>query len=81
MSIRYQLPNGKYVYLTLDQVLDMDLASMQELMADDAGFNSEDPFDDSTSYEPTVWEVPELEKEEESIPEQEKQQIKKDFEI
>lgn len=79
MSIRYQLPNGKYVYLTLDQVLDMDLEGLQDLVAEDAGYDSEDPFDDSTGFEPNVWELPEIE--DDKIDEREKQDIRKNFEI
>lgn len=61
MGIRYQLPNGKYVYLTLEQTLDMDnIESIQEFMADDSGYDSEDPFDDSHDHgrDPIVYEVP-----------------------
>lgn len=82
-KIRYQLPNSdKYIYITLDQYLDMDLAMLQDLIANDNGFDSDDPFDDRFDHygDPKTWEVPLLEKEEEHIPEAEKIQIKKDVE-
>ncbi len=81
MGIRYQLPNGKYVYLTLDQALDMDdLANFQDLYADDPGFDSDDPFYDKMDeqLDPKSWNVPQTDAE--SIPDNEKQQIKKDIE-
>lgn len=79
MGIRYQLPNGKYVYLTLDEALDMDLESLQDLMADDSGYDSEDPFDDHLdNYNPVSYNVPEAEPE--ILPTEEKIQIKKDIE-
>lgn len=81
-KIRYQLPNGKYVYLTFDQILDMDLEMLQDLMADDTGFDSENPWDDQYDgyADPQVWEVPQVESEDIKIPDFEKDQIKKDCE-
>ncbi len=78
-KIRYQLPNSdKYIYITLDQYLDMDLAMLQDLIASGVGFDSDDPFNDDYEHyaDPKTWEVPEPEAE--HIPDNEKTQIKKD---
>ena len=81
MGIKYQLPNGKFIYVSLDQALDMDLEALQELMADDIGYDSENPWDDShDGINPIFYELPETESEDERLPEKEKQRIQKDLE-
>lgn len=44
MATPFQLPNGKTVMLTIDQILKLDEISIQELMAKDIGFEIDDPF-------------------------------------
>lgn len=79
--IKYELPNGKYVYLSLDQALDMDQEALQDLMADNAGYDSEDPWDDShDGINPIFYELPETESEDERLPDKERQRIQKDVE-
>lgn len=44
MAVPYQLPNGKTVMLSIDQILDMDDLSIQDLMAKNIGWDIDDPF-------------------------------------
>ena len=42
--IFFQLPNGKGVYLTVEQLLNLSENDVQGLVADDAGTTSNNPF-------------------------------------
>lgn len=43
----YQLPNGKVIFLTVDQFLDLTDEDIQYLMSQDAGDYAGNPFTDS----------------------------------
>lgn len=43
----YQLPNGKVIFLTIDQFLDLTDEDIQYLMSVDAGEHTVNPFTDS----------------------------------
>lgn len=82
MGIRYELPNGKFVYLTLEQALDMDnLETFQDLLADDPGYESDNPFDDGFDErpDPVIWSLPEPEPE--KLPEEIKSSLKEDWDL
>jgi hypothetical protein len=49
----YQLPNGKVIYLTIDQFLDLTDDDIQYLMSLDAGDHALNPFTDSAVLENT----------------------------
>lgn len=42
--ICYQLPNGKCVYISVDQLLTMSDADIQDYIAGDHGYSSNNPF-------------------------------------
>jgi len=42
--IYYQLPNGNGVYLTVDQLLNLTHSDIQGMVADGAGYSSNNPF-------------------------------------
>lgn len=43
----YQLPNGKVIYLTIDQFLELSDLDIQYLMSIDCGEHAQNPFTDS----------------------------------
>jgi hypothetical protein len=47
----YQLPNGKVIYLTIDQYLDLTDNDIQYLMSVNAGDHAQNPFTDSAVHE------------------------------
>jgi hypothetical protein len=49
----YQLPNGKVIYLTIDQYLDLTDNDIQYLMSVNAGDHAQNPFTDSAVHENT----------------------------
>lgn len=49
----YQLPNGKIIFLTIDQYLDLTDEDIQYLMSIDAGEHASSPFTDSAVVENT----------------------------
>jgi hypothetical protein len=50
----YQLPNGKVIYLTIEQYLDLTDLDIQFLMSVDAGDYALNPFTDSAISRNTV---------------------------
>jgi hypothetical protein len=50
----YQLPNGKVIYLTIDQYLELTDLDVQYLMSVDAGEHAINPFTDSAISRNTV---------------------------
>lgn len=42
--IVYELPNGKCVYITVEQLLNLNHADIQNMIADGAGYSSNNPF-------------------------------------
>jgi hypothetical protein len=53
LSMLYQLPNGKVIFLTIDQYLDLTDEDVQYLMSLDAGEHALSPFTDSAVVENT----------------------------
>lgn len=51
--IQYQLPNGKVIYLTIDQYLDLSNEDIQYFMSQDAGEHALNPFTNSAIVENT----------------------------
>ena len=51
--IQYQLPNGKVIYLTIDQFLDLSNEDIQYFMSQDAGEYTLNPFTNSAITENT----------------------------
>ena len=51
--MHYQLPNGKVIYLTIEQYLDLTDEDEQYLMSLDAGEYAVNPFTDSAVVENT----------------------------
>jgi hypothetical protein len=49
----YQLPNGKVIYLTIEQYLDLTDDDIQYLMAQDAGDHVNNAFSDSAVIQNT----------------------------
>lgn len=49
----YQLPNGKVIFLSIDQYLDLTDEDVQYLMSLDAGDHASSPFLDSAVYQNT----------------------------
>lgn len=49
----YQLPNGKVIFLTIDQFLDLTDDDIQYLMSVDAGDHTPNPFTDSAVVQNT----------------------------
>ena len=47
LNMLYQLPNGKVIFLTIDQFLDLTDDDIQYLMSVDAGEHTASPFTDS----------------------------------
>ena len=43
MAILYQLPNGKCVYLTVEQLLALDNTDVQYMVANNMGYDSNNP--------------------------------------
>lgn len=51
--IQFQLANGKVIYLTIDQYLDLTDEDIQYFMSQDAGEHALNPFTDSAVVENT----------------------------
>lgn len=51
LNMYYQLPNGKVIFLTIEQYLDLTDEDVQYLMSRDAGDYMIDPFADSAVLE------------------------------
>ena len=49
----YQLPNGKVIYLTIEQYLELTDQDIQDMMSLDSGDHIIDPFADSAVIENT----------------------------
>lgn len=78
--VRYQLPTGKTVLLTVDQFLDLDDYKVQELIASNAGIEIEDPFIGFDGKEPEPGSpIPDVESYVEPLPEEEIIKIKKEI--
>lgn len=60
MSVYYEL-NGKTIILTIDQYFDLDDEKIQDLIADNRGFEVNDPFCDINFKEFKKFNVPEVE--------------------
>lgn len=74
--IKFSLPNGKVALLTLDKYLDLTDLDIQNLMADDAGIDIDDPFLDFNIKEPNPYQVPEIEEYIEPLPIEEIKKIR-----
>ena len=63
MAVPYQLPNGKTVMLTIDQILDLDDIALQDLMAKNLGVEINDPFAEISykEFEPKEYPIPDVE--------------------
>lgn len=59
--IKFSLPNGKVALLTLDKYLDLTDLDIQNLMADDAGIDIDNPFLDFNIKEPNRYQTSEIE--------------------
>ena len=53
LNMHYQLPNGKVIFLTIEQYLDLTDEDEQYLMSLDAGEYAANPFTDSAVVENT----------------------------
>jgi hypothetical protein len=79
--IRYNLPNGKTVFISWEQWDSLTDEDIQDMMADDMGFYTEDPFHPiyDLGGDPKVFTVPDVFSEDHSIPDEEVKKIKKDL--
>lgn len=60
--IPINLPNGKTVFKTLDEWLNMTDEQYQDMIARDEGFEIDNPFDSALDHikDNTIWDIPDV---------------------